>query len=131
MKSYFSFNFIKIDLRLINTVQNAKRILEENSISDCVSAEKIFEWKPTVDILFLDPIKFTIVAFIYKKEKQINFVSELYQELQAQEPIKFIKKEKVFSTSLKIDSILEKISSRGINSLTKEEKDFLDNQSKK
>lgn len=130
MENLFSFNFIKIDLRLINTEANAKRILEENSIPlEQVDPQKLFSNKDNVDILFFDAVTFSIVAYIGKREKEIKFVVEFTRLLWSQEPIKYSKK--IADDELKMDHILEKISSKGIASLTKREKDFLDEQSKK
>jgi hypothetical protein len=130
MDNLFSFDFIKIDLRLINTEANAKRILEENSIPlDQVNHIKLFEQKETVDILFLDSKTYSIVAFTYKREPEINFVRELISAMRDIDPIKYVKK--VIDEELKMDIILEKISARGIESLSKRERDFLDEQSKK
>lgn len=132
MESY-SFNFIKVDLRLINTTENCKRILKDNNIpEDRVCHKKLFELKPTLDIIFLDQKTYSIAAFIQKKEKQIEFVKDVLDEMHGLNPITYVKKEiTVQAETLKLDSILEKISDKGMDSLTPREKEFLDNQSKK
>jgi hypothetical protein len=132
MKS-FSFELFKIDLRIINTVDNCKRLLKDNDITeDKVSAEKLFALKTTVDIIFFDKVTFSIFAFIRKREKQIEFVKELNDELFEIESIKYVKIEPTIqSETLKLDNILEKISTKGMNSLTPREREFLDLQSKK
>jgi hypothetical protein len=132
MKS-FSFNFYKIDLRIINTLENCQRLLKENGVSDeNVSAQKLFELKSTVDVIFLDQETFSIVAFIRKRERQIEFVKELFDEMFDIESFKYVKKDPTpQAETLKLDFILEKISSKGLNSLTPREREFLDNQSKK
>lgn len=132
MKS-FSFNLHKIDLRIINTLDNCKRLLKDNEISgDLVNAEKLFALKPTVDFIFLDKETYSIVAFIRKREKQIEFVKELFDEMFETETLKYVKVEPTIqSETLRLDSILEKISTKGMNSLTPREREFLDLQSKK
>lgn len=132
MKSY-SFNFIKVDLRIINTLENCKRLLSENNISsEKVDASKLFDLKYTLDFVFFDQETFTIVAYIQKREKQIEFVRDLHSEMYDIIPIKYIKRDKTGeSQNMKLDEILDKISKSGINGLTQYEKDFLDNQSKK
>jgi hypothetical protein len=131
MKS-FSFEFIKIDLRIINTLQNCKRLLGEHNIpAEKVNVEKLYELKNNFDIVFFDKETFFIAAFVRKKEKEIEFVREFLNEMHEEESIKYIKKEIFQNESLKLDLILEKISNQGMNSLTQREKEFLEVQSKK
>lgn len=132
MKNY-SFNFIKVDLRIINTLENCIRILKDNNISEeKVSAQKLFDLKSSIDIIFFDDQNLSLVAFIRKKEKQIEFVKEFYDDLHDLDALKYTKKQiNLQSETLKLDLILEKISSKGLNSLTPREREFLDNQSKK
>jgi hypothetical protein len=129
MKS-FSFDLLKIDLRIINTVENCKRLLKDNDISENqVNAGKLFNLKSTVDFLFIDRQTCSIVGYIRKKEKQIEFVKELAEQMAEMESAKY-SKPTIQSETLKLDTILEKISQKGLQSLSPREKEFLDNQSK-
>jgi hypothetical protein len=127
----FNFNILKIDLRLINTIENTKRILEDNGIeSDMLDIQVLFSLKSNYDILYLDRRTFNIFAFSYKRDSKINLTSEFEKMLRDFESIKFVKREKTSGElEFRLDSILEKISLKGIDSLTKKEREFLDSQS--
>jgi hypothetical protein len=130
MEKFYSQKFIRIDLRIINTEANAKRLLEENDIPEtAVCYKKLFEQKSNVDILYFDSTTYTIVAYQYKREKEIKFVTEFLSHLSNSHTLKYEKRIK--DENLQMDFILEKISERGIDSLSKREKEFLDEQSKK
>jgi hypothetical protein len=92
-----------------------------------------------------DVIKFEPFAFIRKGQKGIEFEKDYYRSLakmysSTTECAKSLVNKEDSDLSIyrldnlsfeyDIDSILEKISEKGIASLTKSEKDFLDNQSK-
>ena len=123
----FSFNFIRIDLSKINSIEEAKKLLSDNNISESeVKPEKLFQVKELHQTLFFDPITLYLVAYIKKGEKNIAFVPEFTDFLNEVKPISFLKEDKV----LTLDVILEKISKKGIKSLNKRELIFLEKSSK-
>ncbi len=77
--------------------------------------------------LFVDIVGGVIVAFTTKKDKNKVVYTKAYTEILLGITSLEIVKEPV---QLEMDSVLEKISKYGIESLSKLEKDFLDNLSK-
>lgn len=123
----FSFNFIRIDLSKINSIEEAKKILSENNISESeIKSEKLFLAKEFHQTLFFDPTTLYLVAYIKKGEKNIIFVPEFTDFMNNLNSIKVTKTNKVMS----LDSILEKISKNGMGSLNKKELIFLEKSSK-
>jgi hypothetical protein len=72
----------------------------------------------------------TIVAYNTKKDKTIKYTSDFTNKLNSMENFSIKKEERLEPSKpvLNVDTILEKISKFGIQSITKEEKEFLDNQ---
>ena len=79
--------------------------------------------------LFIDRVNMAVIAFTTKKNNQIEFSQAFIDGLQSMESVKLTKN--VDLTELSFDDILEKISSKGIGSLSKREKDYLDAYSQK
>jgi hypothetical protein len=129
----YSFDFIKIDLRLINNLSNAKRILEDNGIDTVrIDVKLVYDLKLNCDIIFLDVNTYNVFAYCYKKSSKIELAEDFESVLKKAEPIKYFKREKTSDElELKLDYILEKISLKGIKSLSPKEKEFLDSQSQK
>jgi len=127
--SNFSFNFIRIDIKNIKTLEDCKRILADNDIkTKDIDPEKIFNAKSKHDVLFFDSVTLLLVAYIKKNGKDISLVYDLIDEMTALQPIN----EKTKDTSeLTLDFILDKINSFGFKSLTEKEKLYLDSSSKK
>lgn len=123
-------NVVKVDLRkgddYIRDISYKMGIIPDSLIND----------KENFDVLFFMLVdgKFYNFAYIRKGEKGINFMKSYYRELSKLETsnsddiVREPKEPEVIEYD--IDSILEKISEKGIESLTKAEKDFLDNSSK-
>jgi hypothetical protein len=122
------YSFIKIDLRLYPKLKDLKKLLEDNGISEKnISSKKLHENRYLVDVFIFDPITFLTVAYLPKSSKDYVVVKDLLSALKDLKSLAFTVEVKPLS----LDSILEKISSSGMNSLTNEEKQFLDLQSKK
>jgi hypothetical protein len=69
----YSFDFIKIDLRLINNLSNAKRILEDNGIDTVrIDVKLVYDLKLNCDIIFLDVNTYNVFAYCYKKSSKIS-----------------------------------------------------------
>jgi hypothetical protein len=66
-----------------------------------------------------------VVAFTTKKDSTIQLGHEFSEKLSKMTPYQLPKKEKIIDSVLDLDTILEKISAKGINSLTNEEKNYL------
>jgi hypothetical protein len=78
------------------------------------------------DSLHLDGLSLSAVAYTVKKDKTIKYPDSFAEMLNKIEPIKAKKKDKLELTS--VDSILDKISRFGVESITENEKNILDNQ---
>ena len=149
----FTEGVIKLDLRLSN--KELKSVYEKMGILE----ESINENRKSFDVIFFMAIdsllKFEIFAFIRKGQRGIEFTKDYYRALAkmnnstpedvdsksdvygsddkweiVEENGKFVEKRIEPTFNYDVDSILEKISQKGIEYLTKAEKDFLDNQSK-
>lgn len=83
--------------------------------------------------IFIDLDTFKLFAYILVSDKnKVEFTDGINEVLLSIKP-EVVEEEKPqidIDISFDVDQILEKISKFGINSLTKAEKDFLDNQSK-
>lgn len=127
--SNFPFNFIRIDIKNIKTVEDCKRILFDNDIKPKdIDPEKVFSAKSKHDTLFFDATSLLLVAYIKKNGKDITLVYDLVDEMMALQPINDKSKD---TSELSLDFILDKINSFGFKSLTEKEKTFLDSTSKK
>jgi hypothetical protein len=116
----WSLNIVKLDLRFCNTLEDCKRLREDNDIDpDLISDEKLFEYKNVVDIFFYDKETYNIVGVIPFGQSNIQFTEDFINHLTQLEPIKYKR------TSLNLDEILDKISSSGLESLNKIERRFL------
>jgi hypothetical protein len=129
MKNYFSSKYIKIDLRMCNTIADIERLRDDNGIPKSkMSPKKVMETKGYCDVVFYDAITFYMVAYIYKDETTINFVDEMTDYLNSIKAIDFVKS--FDFDDMSVDTVLDKIGATGFESLTRKEKAFLESQSK-
>lgn len=127
------FEYIKIDLRDFNSIKDLKRSLREIGADDKV-AKYLFHLKDDkeITIILVDKINFEAFAY-YDKNSNIQLCGNLINNIKKEKCLKFITKgeKKVFVKlsveNMSVDLILDKISLSGINSLTKVEKDYLEN----
>lgn len=121
---------VKVDFRM------KKDVLLRLFSKMCLDPEATYEIKEYYDFVFYRLVDgaFYSFAFIRKGQKGIEFTKSYYRDLSKLESVTaeniVCESDLIDPNDLEIDSILEKISERGIESLTKVEKDFLDNQSK-
>lgn len=138
-----AFSTIKIDLRLIHSVKDVIRFMKHYNIDTNVDANLVFDCKKAYDCLFLDGVTFQLVAHIEKGKSLVVFNNEFLFQLgipaynpseakALEKKEKKAKKEKVDPVvNLSLDYILDKIGEKGIESLTINEKSFLEECSKK
>ena len=123
-------NVVKVDLR------KGDDYIRDIAYKLGFDTESFIIDKEDFDVLFFMLVdnRFYQFAYIRKGQKGIEFIKSYYRELSklefstSDDIVREPKEPKVIE--LNVDSILEKISEKGIESLTKYEKDFLDNQSK-
>lgn len=116
----WSLNIVKLDLRICNSLEDCKRLREDNDIHpDLISDEKLYEYKNVIDIFFYDKETYNIIAVIPTGQTNLQYTDDFISFLTNIEAITYKK------TSLSLDQILDKISSSGLESLNKNEKGFL------
>jgi hypothetical protein len=115
----YSFNIIKIDLRLYKTSKQLQERFDALNFPSNMSVKKTIEMKKTADILFFDSNTLNIFAYVPKFESNIVLLDEFSSFLMNSE------KEIEVDAVLDIDTILEKINLSGVSSLSKTEKEFL------
>lgn len=130
MSKYFDNKYLKIDLRICNSIVDFERLRDDNGIPvNKLSGKKLLQFKESLDFIFLDSTRFNIIAYTYKGEKEVVYVDELSEYLTSMKSVTFTK---FYDFSdMDVDTVLEKISDSGMESLSKKEKAFLKNQSKK
>ena len=120
-------NILSIHLTKFNTIEELEKVLNDNNIQS-LCAKKLFEHKEKGYLkVFLDKTSQNVIAYTHKNDKKkIHLQDEFTNFLKNMKSISFTKEVE----DLSIDIILDKISSKGIDSLTKREKLFLENNSK-
>lgn len=121
----WSLNIVKLDLRICNTLEDCKRLREDNNIHpDLIADEKLFEYKNVIDIFFYDKNTYNIIAVIPTGQTNLQYTDDFISFMMNIESISYKK------TSLSLDQILDKISSSGLESLNQSEKGYLKKFSK-
>jgi hypothetical protein len=129
MSKYFDNKYIKIDLRMCNSVADFERLRDDNNIPvGKLDGKKLMEMKKIADFIFCDSTRFNIIAYIRKDETEVTYVDELAEYFTSMKAITFVKSYDF--SDMDLDTVLEKISTSGMASLTRKEKVFLKNQSK-
>ena len=119
-----SQNIISIHLTRFKSIEEFKNLLDDNGIEN-VDAKKLFEHKEAGYIkIFFDKTTFEAIAYVHKSsKKEITFQDDFKSFLKEMPSISFSNDD---SIDLNVDVILEKISEKGIDSLSRKEKEFLD-----
>jgi len=114
-------NAIVIHLNKFKSVEDFKRLLDENNIKN-IDAAKLFEHKESgYTKIFFDKDTFIAFAYVHKSSKDIIIQDDFKDFLKDLPSLSF----KPTNVVLNVDVILEKISEKGIDSLSKKEKEFL------
>jgi hypothetical protein len=118
-------NVVSIHLKRFKSVEDFQKLLDDNGIQN-LDATKLFEHKESgYTKIFFDKNTFEAVAYVHESSKKEIIFQDDFKE--------FLKNMKSLSSNkivLDVDVILEKISERGIDSLSKKEREFLDNLEK-
>jgi hypothetical protein len=118
-------NIICIHLRRFKSVEEFQTLLDDNNL-DQIDPESLFNLMlDGYTKLFLDVNTFKIVGLTHQENKRLIQISEDFILFMKNMNSITIKSSKI----LTIDAILDKITSKGIESLTKREKEFLNNNS--
>lgn len=120
-----SQNIISIHLTRFKSVEDFQNLLDDNGIKN-IDPKKLFEHKEAgYTKIFFDKTTFEAIAYVHKlSKKEITFQDDFKSFLKEMPSISFSNNDD--SSSLDVDVILEKISERGVDSLSRKEKEFLD-----
>jgi hypothetical protein len=120
-------NIISLHLTKFNSTSELEKVLVDNNITN-FCAKKLFEHKEKGYLkVFFDKTTQNVVAYTHKdNKKKIQLQDEFTDFLKNLKSIDYNRE----VGELSIDIILDKISLTGIDSLTKREKLFLENNSK-
>jgi protein associated with RNAse G/E len=114
---------------MCNSVADFERLRDDNNIPvGKLDGKKLMEMKKIADFIFCDSTRFNIIAYIRKDETEVTYVDELAEYFTSMKAITFVKSYDF--SDMDLDTVLEKISTSGMASLTRKEKVFLKNQSK-
>lgn len=124
----FGLDIILIDLSL---VQDFFRVIEDNKLSGKVSVEALKNFKENGYLkIWIDPKTIEVIAFTSSKKSGLIINNDFIKYLKEMEPLReFLVKDIVIS-DFSIDQILDKISERGVGSLTPDELNYLGENSK-
>jgi hypothetical protein len=115
---------VSIHLNKFDTVEYLNSALCDNNIDFCDAKILMDAKNDGYTKVFLDLVNKKVFAFVHKSnKKEILFVSDFTERLKNMKSIDINRETK----DLSIDSILDKISEMGIDSLNKHEKIFLEN----
>ncbi len=115
-------NVICIDLRMFNHIK-LKEVCEIHGLDFQIILSTKNQGFAKI---WIDKNNMKTFAFTVKKDDTVRFTDDFAKELSEIAPVELPKKQKSLD-SLDLDTILEKISGYGIDSLTEIEKTFLDN----
>jgi len=127
MGKLYKDNFLSLHLGKFNTLEDFKRVLSDNGLNN-IDAQVVFAMKSDgYTKVFFDTETGRMVGFCHNTlKKQVKFTDNFVNHLRNQKSIDIIPE----PTDLSIDTILDKIGSKGLNSLNRYEKAFLENNSK-
>ena len=128
--SFNSKNLICIHLTRFYDLEDFRRMLRDNGLSSYIEAKVLLNLKHDGYLkLWLDNQTFRTVAWTSSPDKKrVHFSDDYSQFLKDMNSLTFVEPNN--STSLNLDTILDKIAKSGIESLTTHEKQFLDQCSK-
>lgn len=130
MKDLFSHNVILIDLTGIKNTM-FKDLLEDNGLGDSISPEMLLAFKKDgYNKLWVDKQTLEIIAYIFNGSKEITINERYVSFLKKIKPISLKKESNEVVENYTVDSILDKISINGMESLSKKELNFLKRNSK-
>src|ERR1035437_8863222 len=115
MKS-FKNNYLVIDLRKFKTLEDIDKVLEDNNLSDFVSADKLMKLKSEgFEKIVLDKTTHVVIASTNKDNldsKQIIFQIDFLDYLRSLNSIDFVPEDKIEVgkiEDMKLDDVLDKI----------------------
>lgn len=119
-------NVVSIHLKRFKTIEDFERLLDDNDLNN-IDPEACYKLMiEGFTKLFIDSNTYKIIGYCHGADKKTTQISEDFIiHLKHMNSLTFKRKPQNFT----IDSILDKINAKGIESLTKQEKEFLNNNS--
>lgn len=119
-------NVLSIHLKRFKTIEDFERLIDDNEL-DNIDPEACYQLMVEgFTKLFIDSNTYKIIGYQHGSDKRLIQISEDFIiNLKHMNSITFKRRPQNFT----IDSILDKINAKGIESLTKQEKEFLNNNS--
>ena len=123
MNNRYKKNWLVIHLNKFRTEVEIQTVLTDNGI-EIISAQALFQMKADgYTKVFLDATTHELFAFCHTSlRSQIKFCDEFLDMLKNDRSIDFVKEPQ----NLSIDLVLDKINERGIDSLNRYEREFLE-----
>ena len=113
------YSTLTLDFRIVQTPMDLIEFMRRNQIKIDWDLDFVLARGQVYDVCYLDPITFEIFAYIKKGQNKINFTSSFVAHLRNDPEI------------FELDAILDKINRSGIGSLTENELNFLNWESKR
>lgn len=113
------FDIVVFDLRKYNTVEDIQNIIDLNDLN--IDAKKLSDLSVKWNKVFIDKLSNKVFAYVIKGSAEITLSKESDDSLLKVKSLSPV----VVKENLSLDGILDKITEKGIDSLTAYEKFFL------
>ena len=125
--NFNNFNVISVSLNKYSTIEEYKKLAEDNNIP--LSPEAMIEMRAKFSKAYVD-IKNGIVVAVVRKDGSFALTEDMEKSLSNIQPLTMKESSSAMKLDYEIDDLLDKINEKGINSLTTREKLFLKRNSK-
>ena len=125
--NFNNFNVISVSLNKYSTIEEYKKLAEDNNIP--LIPEAMIEMRAKFSKAYVD-IKNGIVVAVVRKDGSFALTEDMEKTLSNIQPLTMKESNSTMKLDYEIDYLLDKINEKGINSLTAREKLFLKRNSK-
>jgi hypothetical protein len=125
--NFNNFNVISVSLNKYSTIEEYKKLAEDNNIP--LIPEAMIEMRAKFSKAYVD-IKNGIVVAVVRKDGSFALTEDMEKSLSNIQPLTMKESNSTMKLDYEIDDLLDKINEKGINSLTTREKLFLKRNSK-
>ena len=125
--NFNNFNVISVSLNKYSTIEEYKKLSEDNNIP--LIPEAMIEMRAKFSKAYVD-IKNGIVVAVVRKDGSFALTEDMEKSLSNIQPLTMKESNSAMKLDYEIDDLLDKINEKGINSLTTREKLFLKRNSK-
>jgi hypothetical protein len=125
--NFNNFKVISISLNKYSTIEEYKKLAEDNNVP--LIPEAMIEMRAKFSKAFID-IKNGIVVAVVRKDGTFALTEDMEKSLSNIKPLTMKESNSALKLDYEVDDLLDKINEKGIESLTKREKLFLNRNSK-